>query len=541
MDIPRLPLPGRCDARQRLLPWQAIFLLCITAIILYAFVFGNFFWRTFLISCWIALYTFNNLYRYWLAGESVWWRRMDARRIPLDPPLQGGISPDGSTAVGAHGDAPLPDDELPAYTILLPLRHEADVAGQLMSAVNALDYPRHKLQVLCLLRRDDAETLAAIEAAARKQNISVVIPADARIQEMVREKSTFSIPSECAGFAHWISACPTRGCAGMTNTECTGNSLQFAVLFLPEDLPVGTKPAACNWGLAHATGEILVIYDAEDIPDSHQLRDAAALLKTLPDDVAGVQSAKKVYNGNINWLTRLYELEALTWHHLQLPGVMAYEKSAPLHGSGVHLRTKVLLAMNGWDYYNVAEDCDLGVRLHRYGYRLVSFASITGEEAPATFRGWVGQRTRWNKGYIQSFLVHFRNPIQLYRELSFRRTLSFVALTGITWLNLLIGLPTWIGALMWGGIYQFHKSTFSDGVIPNTPLEMLLLIGSAIVLLLMAALLQVAGAVAMRQWKLLPYGLLAPFYWILLGIAVWRSLWQLCISPFGWEKTMHGN
>jgi cellulose synthase/poly-beta-1,6-N-acetylglucosamine synthase-like glycosyltransferase len=554
-------IPGRCEARRRLLLWQAVFLLCVIAIIVYAFVFGSLFWRTVLISCWIGLYTFNNLYRYWLAGESV---LIAKKKIPLNPPLTRGTfegeilqeellwartdanqiaTPQAprNDMESAERKVLLSDKELPVCTILLPLRNEADVAGQLMSAINALDYPRNKLQVLCLLRRDDAGTLAAIETAAREQNCEVqyqpVIPANAEIQETYGPKSTFSIPSECAGFAHWIPACPTRGCAGMTNTECTGNSLQFTVLFLPENLPVGTKPAACNWGLAHATGEILVIYDAEDIPDPGQLREAAALLKTLPDNVAGVQSAKKVYNGNTNWLTRLYELEALTWHHLQLPGVMEYEKMAPLHGSGVHLRTKVLLAMNGWDYYNVAEDCDLGVRLQRHGYHLVPFDSITGEEAPSTFRGWMGQRTRWNKGYIQSFLVHWRNPKKLWRELGFRRVLAFATLTGITWLNLLIGLPTWIGVLIWGAIYQWNRSTFSGAA---NIIEIRLLIGSAIILLLMAAALQVAGAVVVRQWKLVPYGLLAPFYWILLGIAVWRSLWQLCVSPFSWEKTMHG-
>ena len=520
-------LPGRCDAWQRLLPWQAVFLFCIVAVIVYTFTFGSELWRTVLISCWIGLYTFNNLYRYWLAGESV---VVAKKKIPLNPSLRDRFSASRHeiatsqaprndtqpTAVGAHGNAPLSDDELPSYTILLPLRNEADVARQLMDAINALDYPRSKLQVLCLLRRDDGETLAAIEAVAREQGVHVVIPMKMGIHNHGVE----------AVATNWIPAY-----AGMTD------QLQCHILFLPDDLPVGTKPAACNWGLAHATGEILVIYDAEDIPEPRQLRDAAALLQTLPDDVAGVQSSKKVYNGDTNWLTRLYALEALTWHHLQLPGMMEYEKMAPLHGSGVHLRAKVLLAMNGWDYYNVAEDCDLGVRLQRHGYRLVSFTSQTGEEAPSTLRGWMGQRTRWNKGYIQSFLVHWRNPIKLWRELGFRRVLAFATLTGITWLNLLIGLPTWIGALIWGAMYQFHKSAFS--ATANIT-EIRLLIGSALILLLMAAALQTAGAVVMRQWKLIPYGLLAPFYWILLGIAVWRSLWQLCVSPFGWEKTMHG-
>jgi cellulose synthase/poly-beta-1,6-N-acetylglucosamine synthase-like glycosyltransferase len=471
--------PGTVDARRRLVPWQAFFLLFIGALIVWALCSPSSPQRTLVIGIWIALYTFNNLYRYWLAAQSVLAVRAGEVVCPAVTPLA--------------------DDQLPAYTILLPLRHEAPVVPQLMGAIRALDYPPEKLQVLCLLRPDDEETLAALAQCG------------------VSERSDLH-----------------------QNAEQGWEVPVIEVLLLPPDLPVGTKPAACNWGLAHARGEVLVIYDAEDIPEPAQLRQAAAALCTLPADVACVQSSKKVYNGATNWLTRLYELEALTWHRLQLPGVMAREKMSPLHGSGVHFRIEVLRELNGWDFYNVAEDCDLGVRLARRGYRIAPIASLTGEEAPHTLRGWMGQRTRWNKGYVQSFLVHTRQPRCLLRELGFRRALSFVTLTGITFLNLLIGLPTWLGALLWGALSNDRGASSFLASGDGSTCDAGLLIGSAIVLLLMAALLQGAGAVVSRQWKLLPYSLLIPVYWVLLGIAVWRSMWQLIITPFGWEKTDHG-
>ncbi len=472
-------VPGTCDARQRLVPWQSLFLLVLGVLIVWALCSPPSLQKTFVIGTWIALYTFNNLYRYWLAIQSVLAERA-GETVPSHAP-------------------PLDDDALPTYTILLPLRHEAPVVPQLIQSIRALDYPAEKLQVLCLLRPDDTETLGALAQCGVTEN-------------------------------------------GQNSEEQPGTPA-IQILLLPSELPVGTKPAACNWGLKHTTGELLVIYDAEDIPEPKQLRDAAAALNALPDDVACVQSSKKVYNGATNWLTRLYELEALTWHRLQLPGVMAREKMAPLHGSGVHFRTTVLRELNGWDFYNVAEDCDLGVRLARHGYRIVSIASLTGEEAPTTLRGWMGQRTRWNKGYVQSFLVHTRNPFCLLQELRFRRTLSFVTLTGITFLNLLIGLPTWLGALAWGTIHKLRAGEILThmNVAPEGTRDAALLIGSAIVLLLMAALLQAAGAIIARQWKLVPYGLLVPLYWVLLGIAVWRSFWQLVFQPFGWEKTTHGS
>lgn len=65
-------------------------------------------------------------------------------------------------------------------------------------------------------------------------------------------------------------------------------------------------------------------------------------------------------------------------------------------------RTAVLREVGGWDAYNVTEDADLGFRLARFGYRSTTFASTTFEEAPARFGGWLRQRSRWMKGWMQT-------------------------------------------------------------------------------------------------------------------------------------------
>jgi cellulose synthase/poly-beta-1,6-N-acetylglucosamine synthase-like glycosyltransferase len=476
-----IEVPGTSAASRRLVPWQGGLLLGFLLLIAVAFVAGPSPLRTLLIGAWIALYTYNNLYRWWLAGHSL--AAVQTGHF-VTPPI-----------------VPLAEEKLPRYTILLPLRHEAPVVPQLIAAIRALKYPADKLQVLCLLRSDDLETR---EALAR-----------------------------CGITEKMIDESPIDQSADTPLIE---------LLILPEELPVGTKPAACNWGLANATGELLVIYDAEDLPEPAQLLEAAAALQGAPEDVACVQSIKRVYNGATNWLTRLYQVEALTWHRLQLPGVAIYERLSPLHGSGVHFRIEVLRAINGWDFYNVAEDCDMGVRLYRAGYRIVALNSVTGEEAPETLSAWMGQRTRWNKGFVQSFLVHTRHPGTLLRELGLRRTIAFSTLTGITFLNLLIGLPTWLGATLWSATHSLRGGESIATVVPfSNARDAFLLTSSAIVLLALAVLLQMAGAIIARQWRLIPYGLLTPLYWILLSIAVWRSVWQLVLLPFGWEKTTHGS
>ena len=41
-------------------------------------------------------------------------------------------------------------------------------------------------------------------------------------------------------------------------------------------------------------------------------------------------------------------------------------------------------------------------------------------------------------------------------------------------------------------------------------------------------------------FKLAPYALTVPFYWLLQSIAAYKGLWQLIRNPFYWEKTTHG-
>jgi hypothetical protein len=48
-------------------------------------------------------------------------------------------------------------------------------------------------------------------------------------------------------------------------------------------------------------------------------------------------------------------------------------------------------------------------------------------------------------------------------------------------------------------------------------------------------------AAAKRKWyRLVPWGLLAPLYWVMHSIAAYKAAWQLVLNPHYWEKTQHG-
>src|SRR5450755_1662102 len=214
----------------------------------------------------------------------------------------------------------LHDAEWPVYTILCPLYREARVVPQFVKAMQALDYPAEKLQILFLTEADDAETRAAIHA--------------------------LRLPSH------------------------------FQIITVPDGSP-RTKPRACNYGLMKAQGQYVVIFDAEDVPDPAQLKKAVLTFANHGPNLACVQAKLNFYNPNQNLLTRWFSAEYSLWFDLTLPGLQRAKLSIPLGGTSNHFPTQILRALGGWDAFNVTEDCDLGLRLSRYQMETVVLNSTT--------------------------------------------------------------------------------------------------------------------------------------------------------------------
>ena len=110
------------------------------------------------------------------------------------------------------------------------------------------------------------------------------------------------------------------------------------------------------------------------------------------------------------------------------PALAAWRLPTPLGGTSTHFRTHILRAVHGWDAWNVTEDADLGLRLARAGYDVGDLPSSTIEEAPARYKAWLNQRTRWMKGFLQTSLTHGRTPMATFRELGPLASLCALAL-----------------------------------------------------------------------------------------------------------------
>jgi hypothetical protein len=193
----------------------------------------------------------------------------------------------------------------------------------------------------------------------------------------------------------------------------------FDIIVVPQALPL-TKPKALNYALTFARGSLLTVFDAEDVPDPGQLRLAADIFAASGPELACLQARLAFYNPHQNWLTRQLAIEYAVLFDLQLPMLSALSCAFPLGGTSNHFRTVALKRVGRWDPHNVTEDADLGFRLARHGYRCRMIAASTREEANVALANWLHQRARWLKGFLQTWLVHMRNPLRLRRCLARR-------------------------------------------------------------------------------------------------------------------------
>lgn len=384
-------------------------------------------------------------------------------------------------SISSNELATLQEKMLPLYSILVPLYREAKVLPHLIDALLALDYPTQKLDIILLLEADDRETILAT-----KQN---------------------PLPSH------------------------------FRPLIVPTGYPK-TKPRACNVGLAHARGKFLVIYDAEDRPDTDQLKKALIAFQRSDEQVICVQSRLNYYNPRQNLLTRLFTLEYSFWFDLLLPGLCALRAPIPLGGTSNHFRTSVLRAIGGWDAFNVAEDCDLGIRLAAAGHRTIMMNSTTWEEANSQLGNWIRQRSRWVKGYLQTYLVHMRDPVRLFRNLGFWDFLHFQLTVGGTPAVLLLTPILWLLF----PIYTVTQLGFTGPILSSNSLAQIITLSliSLIFGNFFLLYLGICGAVVRNNHYLVKYVLLTPVYFALQSVAAWKGFFQLLTRPHYWEKTIHG-
>jgi len=371
----------------------------------------------------------------------------------------------------------LDERALPVYSVLLPMYHEAATLPNIAQSLRSLDYPLSKLDIKLILEQDDDET---------------------------------------------INKAKELGLEGI-----------FEIIRVPDSLPK-TKPKACNYALHFCRGELATIYDGEDAPEPDQLKKAVIAFRKAPENTAVIQARLNYFNVAENWLTRMFTMEYSLWFDFYLPALDTLRIPIPLGGTSNHFKMGVLREMEGWDPYNVTEDCDLGVRLTQAGYRVGVVNSTTFEEANNSIPNWIRQRSRWLKGYMQSYLVHMRRPVQFYKKLGHVGFWGFQFFIGGTIFSALVAPAMFLMYLVW----LLTHTTLFDPYFPSfvlyvTLFNLLIANGMLIYLFMLSGFKR-------RYFGLIPWALTVPLYWMLQSWAGYKGLWQLVHNPFYWEKTHHG-
>ncbi|NTW45461.1 MAG: glycosyltransferase [Candidatus Moranbacteria bacterium] len=373
----------------------------------------------------------------------------------------------------------IPEEELPTYSVLCPLYREANMLPTFVEAMDALDWPKDRLDIMLLLEENDRETIEAAQAMHLPESFRIVV--------------------------------------------------------VPHSFPK-TKPKACNYGLSLAKGEYVVIYDAEDIPDPKQLRKAYLGFQTAGDSVRCLQAKLNYFNPHQNLLTRFFTAEYSLWFDVVLPGLQSIDTTIPLGGTSNHFRTRDLLALEGWDPFNVTEDCDLGVRIFKRGFQTAIIDSVTLEEANSRVGNWLRQRSRWIKGYMQTYLVHMRDPIGFFRENGWH-ALIFQMVVGGKIAFMFINPILWIATISYFVFYAY----VGEAIHALFPSAIFYLAATSLVLgNFLYLYYYMIGAAKRGHYQVVKYVFLVPLYWVLLSVAAFIALYQLLVKPHYWEKTTHG-
>lgn len=366
------------------------------------------------------------------------------------------------------------DVDLPTYSIIIPLYKEEGVIDQLITHMQNIDYPDHLLRVFIVLEADDIGTK----------------------EELIHR----DLPHN------------------------------FVVLITPNAYPK-TKPRACNYAMQFIHSDIVVIYDAEDIPHPQQLKDVASEFQNTDPSVACIQCQLYWYNIYDNWLTFMFAIEYKILFEYILPALDNLNMPIPLGGTSNHIRVDKLKEIGCWDEYNVTEDADLGIRLSRNGFKTKLITSHTGEECPISIMAWMKQRTRWIKGYLQTFIAHTSDIPMLVSDFGWRKTFFFICFIGISTISYLLAGISFLILVI-----QVMSSEFLYGEFIKLSSYCMMLCGFLFMMYQGYTAKQRfynGKTILMKLWWTYP------FYCILHIVASFRALYHLIFATYLWEKTAH--
>jgi cellulose synthase/poly-beta-1,6-N-acetylglucosamine synthase-like glycosyltransferase len=167
----------------------------------------------------------------------------------------------------------------------------------------------------------------------------------------------------------------------------------------------GGKASALNYGIVYATGEIIVIVDADTIIGRHSLKEIVKGFE-VNKHVAAVAGNIKVRN-RINWITKCQALEYITGIQIVRRAFDVFGSITIVPGALGAFKKSYITEAGAYGKETIVEDFDQTIKLLKAGLITQGSSKATAyTEAPNTLHDFVAQRKRWYRGNIQVLKRH---------------------------------------------------------------------------------------------------------------------------------------
>ena len=355
--------------------------------------------------------------------------------------------------------------DLPLVSVIVPAYREREFLSRVLKLISGFRYPRDKLQVILALEPDDYETIDALR--------------------------------KCCGFF----------VEGENGLPCFVEFDGLGAEVVYNDSGFRSKPAALNEAFKKVRGEIVGVYDAEDLPHPDHLLTAVSLLQSLRDrGVTAVQFARFMNHFWVNRLSKGQAAEYEVYFKHVGPALCRLTGLPAIAGSAFFVFRDVLEEVGGWDPKMPTEDLDLTFKLGSKGYKVVVAEPAAGTEAVLGLRALLAQRARWVRG---GFLVAFR------ALKAFPRSFPLLIIVSLMPLCSILG-QTWL-LLPFLGVNV-------DPVVFTLPF-----------------VFSVFSYVLTAKLAVNPEGKVPGRYVLVIAavytLAVWKAAYELLMSPYRWNKT----
>jgi cellulose synthase/poly-beta-1,6-N-acetylglucosamine synthase-like glycosyltransferase len=310
-----------------------------------------------------------------------------------------------------------------------------------------------------------------------------------------------------------LLVCPAHDTAGVRAARQLARRPGHRLVVVPPSVPAH-HGALLAYGLLLARGEHVGVLDPGSVPAPDLLRSAGEVLRSGGPRLAAVQTSLAPPAGGgllAAWLAG----ECAAWHELIAPGLGRLRLPLPLASSGLVARREALEECAGWDPSCPAEGVDLGLRLHKCGYRArpVDVAvGIPGTTAPGR---WVQAHARWWMGALSAWLVQLRHPLHGIRRMGITGAVAttLLGLAGV------VAPLLWLPVLAVAALGALQELGATSDLLPEAVVRLAgaqILVASVVLVLF-----GVAGSLRRRSPLAAACALLAPLGFSLVAVGAW--------------------